>query len=185
MKRIIAALIFFAGSFNLETHNFNINNYSFPASGWVTLIKDVANHYNQDFWFVKEVFDICSYYDVDPILIVALIKVESDFVPTVLSKKNAYGYCQITPIANEDIDPKLNRYNKRDNLILGVRFIDKLLKRFDGNIENSLRYYNAGNSYNEKGKSYAESIRYEYRTITSLYVKEKISYGTIYKKETF
>ena len=116
---------------------------------------------------------------------VALIKVESSFIPTALSRKNAYGYCQITPIANEDVDPTLNRYNTRDNIVLGVRFINKLLNRFEGNIIKSLRYYNAGNNYDEYGESYAESIQYEYDTMVRLYVKSEDAYGSIYRKEVF
>ena len=185
MKRTVIILALFLCNLNLETHNFNINDYSFPSNDWVTLIKDVSNHYNQDFWFIKDVFDVCGNYNVDPLLMVALIKVESSFIPTALSKKNAYGYCQITPIANEDVDPSLNRYNARDNIILGVRFIDKLLDRFDGDIIKSLRYYNAGNNYKEYGESYAESIRYEYTNMVSLYVKDESSYGNIYRKEVF
>lgn len=184
MKRIVVLLMFLIGNFSLETHDFNINDYS-SSEGWATLVKDVANHYNQDFWLIKDIFDICFNYNVDPLLMISLIKVESNFIPTALSKKNAYGYCQITPIANRDVDPKLNRYNKRDNITLGVRFIQKLLIVFEGDIENSLRYYNAGNSYNEKGLSYAENIKKEYRMLNLLYVKNQISYGKIYRKEIF
>ena len=110
---------------------------------------------------------------------------ESSFIPTALSRKNAYGYCQITPIANKDVDPKLNRYDPRDNIVLGVRFIDKILDKFDGDIVKSLRYYNAGNAYDVYGESYAEKIKYEYNTMVSLYVKDNSSYGAIYRKEAF
>lgn len=185
MKRTIIVMFLFLGSITLETHNFNINNYSFPSNDWVTLIKDVSNHYKQDFWFIKDIFDICGNYDVDPLLMVALIKVESSFIPTALSRKNAYGYCQITPIANQDVDPTLSRYNTRDNIVLGVRFINKLLDRFEGDVVKSLRYYNAGNNYNEYGESYADSIQYEYDTMVRLYVKSDSSYGSIYRKESF
>ena len=185
MKRVIVLLIFLFGNFSLETHNLILLERYSSSDDLAILIDNVANHYNQDFWLIKDIFDICLSYDVDPLLMVSLIKVESNFVPTALSRKNAYGYCQITSIANKDIDPKLNRYNKRDNIILGVRFISKLLKLFEGNIENSLRYYNAGNDYNKKGQSYAENIKYEYRMLNMLYVKNQISYGKIYRKETF
>lgn len=184
MKRIIITICMFFCTLNLETHNFNNNNdYSFVSNDLSVLINDIADHYNQDFWFIKYIFDISSGYDVDPILMVALIKVESSFVPTALSRKNAYGYCQITPIANEDVDPNLNRYNPRDNIILGVRFIDKLLDKFNGDIVKSLKYYNAGNAYNKIGESYAESIKNEYYNMINLYVKKDSSYRSIYRKE--
>lgn len=116
---------------------------------------------------------------------VGLIKIESSFIPAALSRKNAYGYCQITPIANKDVDPKLNRYDPKDNIVLGVRFISKLLTRFEGDIVKTLRYYNAGNNYDECGESYAESIKYEYDTMINLYVDEESSYSSIYRKEAF
>ena len=59
MKRTVIILILFLCNLNLETHSFNINDYSFPSNDWVTLIKDVANHYKQDFWFIKDIFDVC------------------------------------------------------------------------------------------------------------------------------
>ena len=122
MKRIVILIMILVGDFSLETHDLNIKNYS-SSDDWAVLIENVANHYKQDFWLIKDIFDICLEYNVDPLLMISLIKIESDFVPTALSRKNAYGYCQITPIANRDVDSKLNRYNKRENIILGVRFI--------------------------------------------------------------
>ena len=66
-----------------------------------------------------------------------------------------------------------------------MRFIRKLLTRFEGDIVKTLRYYNAGNNYDEYGESYDESIKYEYTTMVSLYVKDDSSYGNIYRKEAF
>ena len=126
MKRLVILIAFLIGNFSLETHDLNIKDYS-SSDDWAVLVSNVANHYNQDFWLIKDIFDICLGYNVDPLLMISLIKIESDFNPTALSRKNAYGYCQITPIANKDVDPKLNRYKKRENIILGVRFINKLL----------------------------------------------------------
>ena len=184
MKRIVILIMILVGDFSLETHDLNIKNYS-SSDDWAVLIENVANHYKQDFWLIKDIFDICLEYNVDPLLMISLIKIESDFVPTALSRKNAYGYCQITPIANRDVDSKLNRYNKRENIILGVRFIKKLLGLFEGNIENSLRYYSAGHDYIKKGEAYAKNIKREYRMLNLLYVRNQISYGKIYRKETF
>ena len=184
MKRVVILIMFLVGNFSLETHDFNIKDYS-SSDDWAVLIENVAKHYNQDFWFIKDIFDICLSYNVDPLLMISLIKIESDFNPTALSGKNAYGYCQITPIANMDIDQKLSRYDKRENIILGVRFINKLLGLFEGNIENSLRYYNAGHDYDKKGELYAKNIKREYRMLNLLYVRDQISYGKIYRKEVF
>lgn len=184
MKRLVILIAFLIGNFSLETHDLNIKDYS-SSNDWAVLVSNVANHYNQDFWLIKDIFDICLNYNVDPLLMISLIKIESDFNPTALSRKNAYGYCQITPIANKDVDPKLNRYKKRENIIIGVRFINKLLGLFEGNIENSLRYYNAGHDYNKKGEAYAENIKKEYRMLNLLYVRNQVSYGKIYRKEVF
>lgn len=188
MKKFVIIAILFFSRLSLETHNFSINNYEFPYNDYNDLndlIKDISNHYNQDFWFIKYIFDICNNYDVDPILMVSLIKIESSFYPYALSKRNAYGYCQITPIANKDVDKTLSRYNPKENIILGVKFIKKLMERFEGDIITALRYYNSGNDYDKHDKSYAENIKYEYETLIRLYLKTNINYNAVYRRKAF
>lgn len=173
MKKIIP--LFFIVTFSVETHNFDISNYKVQENEEIILIKNISSHYNQNFWFIKRIFDLCGNFKVDPVLIVALIKVESSFIENAVSRTGAYGYCQITHIANKDIDPALNRYDSTDNLMLGVLFVEKLLNRFGGNITNALSYYNVGTNYklNSYGKVYVRNIIKEYNNINALYRNNK------------
>ena len=61
----------------------------------------------------------------------------------------------------------------------------ELLARFNGNLITTLRYYNSGHDYNEKGEQYAENIKKEYEELVSLYVRDEESHGVIYRKEHF
>lgn len=169
MKKII--LLFFIITISVETHSFDISNYKQQENKKIDLIKNISEYYNQDFWFIKKIFDLCSNFNVDPILMIALIKIESSFVGNAESHTGAYGYCQITAIANKDIDPELNRYKDEDNLMLGILFVEKLLIRFDNNITNVLSYYNIGTNYRENsyGKIYVKNIIKEYNDMNTLF----------------
>ena len=83
MKRLVILIAFLIGNFSLETHDLNIKDYS-SSDDWAVLVSNVANHYNQDFWLIKDIFDICLSYNVDPLLMISLIKIESDFNATAL-----------------------------------------------------------------------------------------------------
>lgn len=169
MKKI--TLLFFIITISVETHNFDISNYKQQENKEINLVKNISEYYNQDFWFIKNIFDLCSNFKVDPVLMVALIKIESSFVENAISRTGAYGYCQITAIANKDINEELDRYNYEDNLMLGILFVEKLLIRFDNNITNALSYYNIGTNYleNSYGKIYVKNIIKEYNDINTLF----------------
>ena len=104
-----------------------------------------ANH-------IDEICQYSSMYQVDPYLIMSIIKAESNFKPDAVSDKNATGLMQIMePTAlwlaermeladfqYEDIkDPELN-------IQIGCYYISYLLSLYDGNTDTALAAYNAG-----------------------------------------
>ncbi len=81
-------------------------------------------------------------YGVDALLIAAVVEVESNFDPTAVSPRGAVGLMQVLPsTANLSreilLDPAANIHH-------GSRYLRRLLKRFEGDLELALAAYNAG-----------------------------------------
>ncbi|MGA1843400.1 MAG: tetratricopeptide repeat protein [bacterium] len=92
-------------------------------------------------------------YNIDPILVLSVIRQESLFDPVALSSSSAYGLMQIIPstgsaIARElgvDIASDLNvLFDPELNVTFGCFFLKGLLDRFDQNMVYALASYNAG-----------------------------------------
>jgi soluble lytic murein transglycosylase-like protein len=84
-----------------------------------------------------------SRYSVDPDLIRAIIKVESDFDSTARSHKGATGLMQLMP-ETARLHNVEDLYDPSANIEGGVRHLKLLLGKYQGDIELSLAAYNAG-----------------------------------------
>lgn len=86
---------------------------------------------------------IAGEFGLDPALVLAVIKAESDFDPYAVSPKGAMGLMQLRPETayrmgvGDILDP-------RENIEGGTRYLKFLLGMFGGDLDLSLAAYNAG-----------------------------------------
>jgi hypothetical protein len=109
-------------------------------------------------------------HNVDPNLVRALVKVESNFNPNAVSRKGAMGLMQLMPQTARQLR-LTNPFNPEENVDAGVRHLRELLDNYGGDVRLSLAAYNAGTGAVARSAGiphYAETRNYVKR-ITQLY----------------
>ena len=82
-------------------------------------------------------------YQVDPLLVAAVIEQESKFHETARSQVGARGLMQLMPRTGRWLGAR-NLYDPEQNVDAGVRYIKYLQSRFNGNLKETIAAYNAG-----------------------------------------
>lgn len=83
---------------------------------------------------------------VDPVIILSLIRQESAFDPFARSGADARGLMQLLPstAAKWMQNSRQELFDPSSNVRVGVKYMETLFKRYDGNVEHVLAAYNAG-----------------------------------------
>jgi transglycosylase-like protein with SLT domain len=88
-------------------------------------------------------------HGVNPMLVRALIQVESKFRPTARSRKGAMGLMQLMPSTVREYNLR-NPFEPKANIEAGIKHLKTLIDRFGSSIELGLAAYNAGPGAVEK-----------------------------------
>ena len=112
-----------------------------------------------------------AHYRVDPVLVRAVIQVESDFNPACVSKAGAQGLMQLMPGTAKRYGVK-DPHDPAQNIRGGVHYLRDLLEMFRDDLTRTLAAYNAGeNAVIRYGgvPPYSETITYVKRALTVYY----------------
>src|ERR1700690_712993 len=109
-------------------------------------------------------------HNVDPNLVRALVKVESNFNPNAVSRKGAMGLMQLLPQTARQLNVT-NPFDPEQNVDAGVRHLKQLMLSYGGNIKLSLAAYNAGQGAvaRSAGIPHIAETRNYVKRISSLY----------------
>ncbi len=146
--------------------------------------------------YQKDLVRSAKQQNLDPYMVAALIRQESEFNPQALSAKHAYGLTQVEPATGRSLARRagVGRFSNRSlfqpatNLKLGTYYLRALLDQWGGQWAQTLASYNAGksrvndwitwNTYQEPAE-FVESIPF---TETREYVEAVLRNAAVYRQ---
>jgi soluble lytic murein transglycosylase len=146
--------------------------------------------------YQKDLVSCARRQNLDPYMVAALIRQESEFNPQALSSAHAYGLTQVVPSTGRALARRagVRRFSNRAlfqpsiNLKLGTYYLRSLLDQWGGKWEQTLASYNAGksrvsdwlawNNYEEPAE-FVESIPF---TETRDYVEAVLRNAAVYRE---
>jgi soluble lytic murein transglycosylase-like protein len=111
-----------------------------------------------------------SRHHIDPQLVHAIIKVESEYDPQAVSRKGAMGLMQLIPETAQRFGVE-NPFDPKENIEGGVSYLKHLLDLYRGDLPLSLAAYNAGEAAVQRFggiPSFAETRDYVQK-VTNIY----------------
>lgn len=149
--------------------NYRLIKYIFPL-GYMNVIEKNSNN-------------------LDPLIVISLIRQESAFNPQATSRVGAKGLMQLMPATAKRFNRKIRVNHLNDpnvNVSLGTKYLKQLLTRFDGNLIYTLASYNAGENRIDRWKKEIFRNDDPLATIESIPFEETRNYvKLIYRNKFF
>jgi soluble lytic murein transglycosylase len=114
-----------------------LSGASGTSSGWLRMPERRPARY------IEDIHAIARQYGVNPVLVEAVVRMESGFDPRAVSPKGAGGLMQLMPGTASALGV-VDRFNPRENINGGVRHLRYLLDRYQGSVALAVAAYNAG-----------------------------------------
>lgn len=139
----------------IDLNNQKIKNYDFMEFK----VNAFATRYSLFSQVLDSVYHRSRKYGFEPELILGIVQVESDFDPTAVSYKGAYGLMQVNlPVWRNALNIDENHIFDVDyNIDLGLRILKMYFDESKGNMKLALHLYNNGYSYNNT--EYADKVQ--------------------------
>jgi len=105
------------------------------------LRRAISDLYLTELPFGEQIREAAHENRVDGLLVASVVEAESSFRPEAVSAKGAMGLMQLMPIHLRDVASPMD---PATNLGVGARYLSRLSRRFDGDLELVLAAYHAG-----------------------------------------
>ena len=130
--------------------------------------------------YSAEILEAAKSYRIDPALIAAVIRAESNFVPSAVSRKGARGLMQLMPATARRLGVA-RHFDPKENILGGTAYLAELAERYgDTAVELILAAYNAGErAVEEYGgvPPYRETLAYV-RRVTDFWASARAAAGS-------
>jgi hypothetical protein len=143
------------------------------STGWLRMTETSRTLY------ATEIREISARHGVDPSLVESVIRAESAFNATAVSRAGARGLMQLMPKTAQALGVR-DSFNPRENIEGGVRHLRYLLDRYPGNMALAIAAYNAGEGAVDSHRGippYAETQQYVRRVLTGGRAGGAVWYG--------
>jgi soluble lytic murein transglycosylase-like protein len=112
-----------------------------------SVIGGAVDRYNIDETLAHDIYDIAEAEGIEPKLAYGLVKTESSFRQRAESHVGARGLTQVMPRTARWMVPGTkpdDLYDRRTNLKLGFRYLNKMIDKYRGDVRLALLAYNRG-----------------------------------------
>lgn len=138
------------------------------------------------FRYVKKIQQYSG--EIDPILVLSLIRQESAFNPNAKSHAGARGLMQLMPATARRYKRRVGAHQLKNpnlNIKIGIKYLKKLIKQYDGNLIYTLSAYNAGERRVSQWMEHAFSFDDPLLAIESIPFQETRNYVKLIYRNMF